>query len=106
MKDTNRTGFNFHCRESRGYVIFDPQSQAENDRLDVLLGASTLWKSSIAKKVEALRKTDGTTIQPFTELIPVGFAATSDETIAVVLAGAWAFGGLCERLFPIVSDNS
>jgi hypothetical protein len=49
--------------------------------LDVLLGASTLWKTSINKKVAALRKTDATTIQPFTELIPVGFVATTEETV-------------------------
>jgi hypothetical protein len=90
MKDINPAGFNFHCPDNRSYVIFDPQSQEENDRLDTVLGASTLWKSSIAKRFDALRKTDGTMIQPFTELIPVGFVATSDETVAVVLAGVIA----------------
>jgi hypothetical protein len=90
MKDINPAGFNFHCPDNRSYVIFDPQSQEENDRLDTVLGASTLWKSSIAKRFDALRKTDRTMIQPFSELIPVGFVATSDETVAVVLAGAIA----------------
>jgi hypothetical protein len=90
MKDINPAGFNFHCPEKRSYVIFDPQSQEENDRLDVLLGASKLWERSIAKKVNALRKTETTTIQPFTELIPVAFIAASDEFVAVVLAGAIA----------------
>lgn len=44
------SGFNFHCPENRGYVIFDPQSQEENDRLDALLGATKFGKKELTRR--------------------------------------------------------
>jgi hypothetical protein len=40
------SGFHFYCPENRGYVIFDPESQEESNRLDALLGAAYLQASS------------------------------------------------------------
>jgi hypothetical protein len=48
------SGFNFHCPENRGYVIFDPQTQEESERLDALLGATPLWQATIAKRRDEL----------------------------------------------------
>ena len=44
-------------------------------------------KATIAKKRQTFKKENCIVLQPFTKLIPVGFAKTSDETVAVVLAG-------------------
>jgi hypothetical protein len=50
VKKIDCTGFHFHCPDDRAYVIFNPQSQEENDRLDALFGATPLWKESLEKK--------------------------------------------------------
>jgi hypothetical protein len=83
------TGFNFYCQEGRTYVIFDPQSQDEYDRLDKLLGGSELLENAFREKAGQFPDTDRPRVQPFTELKPVGFVASSEnETVAVILAGA------------------
>jgi hypothetical protein len=38
-------------------VIFDPQSQDEND------GATSLWQAAIAKKRKSLKKKNGTLLE-------------------------------------------
>ena len=81
------SGSNFLCPENRGYVIFDPESQEENDRLDQLLGATKLWQQTLEKKRKTMgRHTQRVAICPFSELHPVGYTETA-EAVCVVLAG-------------------
>lgn len=91
-EDLDCSGFNFHCPERRGYVIFDPQSQEESDRLDALLGATPLWRSVLEKRQSKLAAPEGEirAIEAFTELLPVGWTS-NDEVVAVVVAGAAGF---------------
>jgi hypothetical protein len=91
-KPIDCSGFNFHCPENRSYVIFDPQSQEENDRLDSLLGATPLWEKTIAQKRKEISTTETAMISPFTEYHPVGWTETG-EGVLVVLAGAIAKHG-------------
>jgi hypothetical protein len=82
-KEIDCSGFNFHCPENRSYVIFDPQSQEENDRLDALLGAKAIWEAAVQKyKSEA---SPGRAV-PFVVLKPVGWTST-DEVVSVVVQG-------------------
>jgi hypothetical protein len=85
------SGFNFHLQPDKGYVIFDPQSQEENDRLDQLLGATELWNASIEKKRKEIDLSDKRFIAPFSELHQVGWTE-NNEIVAVVLAGAIGTG--------------
>jgi hypothetical protein len=86
------SGFNFYCPENRGYVIFDPETEEENDRLDAVLGAASIWKSVVAKqrdKVAAPTVGIGS-IHAFTELLPVAWTR-NNEVVAVVVTGALGF---------------
>jgi hypothetical protein len=87
------TGFNFHNPDDppRGYIIFDPQSDEENNRLDAMLGATALWQEVIAKQQKQVDPgTDQIgNLTAFTELIPVGYSPTG-EIIAVVVQGHMA----------------
>jgi hypothetical protein len=91
VKKIDCTGFHFHCPDDRAYVIFNPQSQEENDRLDALFGATPLWKESLEKKRAKFQRLNQARIEPFTELYPVGITPSADETVAVVIAGAAAW---------------
>jgi hypothetical protein len=55
VKDIDPAGFNFHCPEKRSYVIFDPQTEEENNRLDQLLGAIKLWQACVKKRAARAR---------------------------------------------------
>src|SRR5258708_13244146 len=90
------TGFNFYTQPDKGYVVFDPQSQEENDRLDALLGATPLWQTTIAKRRKEFPPKTGKngTIMPFTELHPIGWTDTGD-IVAVILSGPMPH--LCEK---------
>jgi hypothetical protein len=82
----NCSGFYFHCPKDRSYVVFAPQSQEENDRLDVLLGATPLMQARIEELRKEIDRLDKDTICPFTAMHPVGWPDTGDA-IAVVLSG-------------------
>jgi hypothetical protein len=82
-KEIDCSGFNFYCPDDRSYVIFDPQSQEENDRLDALLGAKAIWEAA-GEKYKS-KASPGIAI-PFVELHPVGWTAT-DEVVSVVVQG-------------------
>ena len=91
QREIDCTSFNFHLPQDRSYAIFDPQSQEENDRLDALLGATPLWQAVLEEQFADLEKAGGgSAIQPFSWLIPVGKASTSEEAIAVIVVGAVA----------------
>ena len=82
-KEIDCSGFSFHCPDDRSYVIFDPQSQDENDRLDALLGAKAIWEAAVKKyKNEA---SPGRAV-PFVVVQPVGWTST-DEVVSVVVQG-------------------
>jgi hypothetical protein len=84
-KEIDCSGYHFHCPENRTYVIFDPQSQEENDRLDAALGATELWEAVIeTHKSEFFA--EGNFMVPFAELHPVGWTSTG-EVVSVVLQG-------------------
>jgi hypothetical protein len=88
-KEIDCSGFNFYCPEDRAYVIFDPQSQEENDCLDALLGATDLWKAAIEKHKNEIPAA-GSIIVPIAELHPVGWISSTGEVVSVVLQGVIA----------------
>jgi hypothetical protein len=83
------SGYNFYCPEDRTYVVFDPQSQEENDRLDALLGATQLWDAAIKERKRKMRAS-ANYVEPFAELHPVGWTSCTGEIICVVLQGVFA----------------
>jgi hypothetical protein len=88
------SGFNFHNpNPPRGYLIFDPQSEEENNRLDTMLGATALWQSAVEKQRNQVSRSGKGVHGPidlFTEFYPVGWA-DNDDVIAVIVSGSMGY---------------
>jgi hypothetical protein len=73
------TGFNTYSEPNLPFIVLDPQSQAENDRLMALLGVGTLIEA-LAKKVEEPKQWE------FSVLCEMHTVAQTDSGRAVVVA--------------------
>jgi hypothetical protein len=94
--------FHFYCPEDRAYVVFDPASQEESDRLDALLGATPICRRIVAERTP---KEETATIQLVSEVQHVGYVGDTAEAIVLAITAAVAGNGKASGQWQAVRVN-